>query len=185
MAGKDDQTKSHLQTVGLNWNGRWSEDWSTRVGFTRGTERYETTPSTYLTETQVDSWLLRNELRVGPGRLTVDLERREDRLENASTTPQNTDRHQNALAVGYGLRAGDHTLQANLRRDDDSEFGVNNTGSLAYGYALSRSLQLTASAEHGLPRAQRCSSASASTAHPTSRPRPRATLRPACAGRKA
>ena len=146
VAGQDDQTQSHLQTVGLNWTGRWSDDWSTRVGFTRGTERYETSPSIYLTETQVDSWLLRNELRVGPGRLTVDLERREDRLENASTTPQNTDRHQNALAVGYGLRAGDHTLQANLRRDDDSEFGVNNTGSLAYGYALSKSLQLTASA---------------------------------------
>ena len=146
MSGKDDQARSHLQTVGLNWNGRWSDDWSTRVGFTRGTERYETTPSVYLTETRVDSWLLRNELRVGPGRLTVDLERREDRLDNASTTPRNTDRHQNALAVGYGLRAGDHTLQANLRRDDDSEFGVNNTGSLAYGYALSKSLQLSASA---------------------------------------
>lgn len=145
-AGKDDQSRSHLQTVSLNWNGRWSDDWSTRVGFTRGTDRYETTPSVYLTETQVDSWLLRNELRVGPGRLTVDLERREDQLDNASTTPKTTDRHQNALAVGYGLRAGDHTLQANLRRDDDSEFGVNNTGSLAYGYALSKTLQLTASA---------------------------------------
>ncbi len=146
LAGKDDQARSHLQTVGLSWNARWSEDWSTRVGVTRGTDRYETSPSVYLTETRVDSWLLRNELRAGPGRLTVDLERREDRLDNASTTPKASDRHQNALAVGYGLRAGDHTLQANLRRDDDSEFGVNNTGSLAYGYALSKTLQLTASA---------------------------------------
>jgi vitamin B12 transporter len=146
MDGNDDQAKSHLQTVGLNWNGRWSDDWSTRVGVSRGTDRYETSPSTYLTETQVDSWLLRNELRVGPGRLTVDLERREDRLENESTTPVNTDRYQNALALGYGLRSGDHTLQLNARRDDDSEFGTHTTGSLAYGFALSKTLQLTSSA---------------------------------------
>ena len=144
--GQDDQSRSHLQTVGLNWNSRWSEDWSTRVGVSRGTDRYETSPSTYLTETQVDSVLLRNELRVGPGRLTVDLERREDQLQNASTTPENTDRHQNALGLGYGLRAGDHTLQLNARRDDDSEFGTHTTGSLAYGYALSKTLQLTGSA---------------------------------------
>ena len=145
-AGQDDQAKSHLQTVGLNWTGRWSDDWSTRVGFTRGSDRYETSPSTYLTETRLDSWLLRNELSTGPGRLTIDLERREDRLSNASTTPTNTDRHQNALAAGYGLRSGAHTLQINLRRDDDSEFGAHTTGSLAYGYALSQTLQLTGSA---------------------------------------
>lgn len=146
VAGQDDQARSHLQTVGLNWNSRWSDDWSSRLALSRGTDRYETSPSTYLTETRVDSWLLRNELRVGPGRLTVDLERREDRLQNASTAPETTDRHQNALALGYGLRAGDHTLQLNARRDDDSEFGAHTTGSLAYGYALSKTLQLTGSA---------------------------------------
>jgi vitamin B12 transporter len=145
MAGQDDQAEHHLQTVGLNWSHRWSESWSTRAGVTRGSDRYETAPSTYLTDTRIDSWLLRNELRVGPGLLTADLERREDRLENASTTPEQTDRHQNALAVGYGLRSGDHTLQLNARRDDDSEFGAHTTGSLAYGYALTRTLQLTGS----------------------------------------
>jgi vitamin B12 transporter len=143
--GLDDRSRHRLQTVGLTWTRRWSEDWNTRVGVSRGTDWYETSPSVYLTETKVEGWLLRNELRVGPGQLTVDLERRQDRLENASTEPVNTRRHQNALGMGYGLRAGDHTLQLNLRRDDDSEFGVQNTGSVAYGYALSKTLQLTGS----------------------------------------
>jgi vitamin B12 transporter len=146
LAGQDDQSKHRLQTLGLNWNSRWSDRWSTRVGFTRGSDRYETAPSVYLTDTRVDSWLLRNELRAGPGLLTLDLERREDRLDNASTTPEVSDRHQNALAVGYGLRVGDHTLQLNARRDRDSEFGAQTTGALAYGYAWSQSVQLTASA---------------------------------------
>lgn len=144
--GNDDQSKHHLQTVGLNWSARWSEAWNTRVGMTRGTDRYETTPSPYLTETQVSTWLLRNELKLGKALLSVDLERREDDLRNGSTTPELTDRHQNALALGYGLRAGAHTLQLNARHDDDSEFGGESTGSIAYGYAITPSLRATASA---------------------------------------
>ena len=144
--GNDDQSKHHLQTVGLNWAARWNEAWNTRVGVTRGTDRYETSPSPYLTETQVSTWLLRNELKLGQGLLSVDLERREDDLRNGSTTPQRTDRYQNALAVGYGWRAGAHTLQVNARHDDDSEFGGESTGSLAYGFAITPNLRATASA---------------------------------------
>jgi vitamin B12 transporter len=67
---------------------------------TRGTDRYETTPSPYLTNTRIDTYLLRNEWRMGPATLSADLERREDRLTNGSTTPEQNDRDQNALALG-------------------------------------------------------------------------------------
>lgn len=144
--GNDDQSLHDLQTVGLNWSARWSEVWNTRVGVTRGTDRYETTPSPYLTKTEVSTWLLRNELKLGQGLLSVDLERREDDLRNGSTTPEQTSRHQNAVAAGYGLRVGAHTLQVNARHDDDSEFGGQSTGSLAYGYDISPTLRATASA---------------------------------------
>jgi vitamin B12 transporter len=99
LAGQDDQSKHRLQTLGLNWHSRWSDRWSTRVGFTRGSDRYETAPSVYLTDTRVDSWLLRNELRAGPGLLTLDLERREDRLDNASTTPEVSDGPQRIVCL--------------------------------------------------------------------------------------
>jgi len=144
--GLDDQGKHHLQTLGLNWSARWSESWQTRASLSRGSDRYETVPSPYLTETVVSNWLLRNELKLGAGLLSVDLERREDELENASTSPVHTARHQNALALGYGLRAGVHALQMNLRHDDDSEFGGQTTGALAYGLAFSPTLRATASA---------------------------------------
>lgn len=144
--GLDDQGLQDLQTLGLNWSGRWSDVWSTRAGYTRGTDRYETTPSPYLTETQVSTWLLRNEFKLGHGLLSVDLERREDELKNRSTTPWVTDRNQNAIALGYGMRSAGHTLQLNARHDDDSEFGGQSTGSLAYGYDLTSSLRATVSA---------------------------------------
>lgn len=142
----NDIAKHHLQTVGVNWSSRWSDDWSTRLGMTKGTDRYETTPSVYLTETQVTTYLLHNELRLASGLLTADLERRDDELQNSSTRPSaNTNRSQNAVALGYGIKAGDHSLQANARHDDDSEFGGKSTGALAYGYAISPTLRATAS----------------------------------------
>lgn len=144
--GQDDQTVQELRTLGLNWAARWSEVWSTRVGLSRGTERYETLPSPYETETQVDSYWLRNEWKLGGHGFNLDLERREDNLTNLSTTPSLTRRSQNALALGYTLRAGAHTLQANARHDDDSEFGTHTTGSLAYGYDISPAWRATASA---------------------------------------
>ena len=144
--GVDDQSLHDLQSAGLNWDARWSEVWSTRVGYTRGTDRYETTPFSYLTETRISSWLVRNELKLGQALLSVDLERREDRLRNSSTVPTVSDRSQNAIAAGYGLRTGAHTLQLNARHDDDSEFGGQSTGSVAYAYAITPTLRATVSA---------------------------------------
>lgn len=143
---QNDIAKHHLQTVGVNWSSRWSDDWSTRLGMTKGTDRYETTPSVYLTKTQVTTYLFHNELRLASGLLTADLERREDELQNSSTRPSaNTNRSQNAVALGYGIKLGDHSLQANARHDEDSEFGGKSTSALAYGYAISPTLRATAS----------------------------------------
>jgi vitamin B12 transporter len=144
--GLDDQSLHELQTLGLNWSARWSDVWNTRVGFTRGTDRYETSPATYLTETRIGTWLLRNELKLGQGLLSFDVERREDELKNNSTSPELTDRSQNAVAVGYGLRSGAHTVQLNARHDEDSEFGGQSTGSVAYAYTVNPTLRVTASA---------------------------------------
>ena len=141
----DDRAKSHLQTAGLSWIASWDSLWTSRFGITRGTDRYETSPSVYLTETRINTYYARNELKWGPGLLTADLERREDELQNAYTTPTTSNRHQNAVALGYGLTHERHSVQANARMDDDSEFGGHTTGSLAYGYALTPSLRATAS----------------------------------------
>ena len=142
----NDVTKHHLQTFGLNWNSQWEENWSTRFALTRSVDRYETTPSVYATETHTTTYLIRNQLNVGSGLLAADLERREDNLQNSDTTPSvNTKRSQDAVALGYGAQFGAHSLQANARHDNDSEFGSNSIGSIAYGYEISPTLRATAS----------------------------------------
>lgn len=134
--GNDDRGQNDLQTLGMKWSARWSEVYSSQLAVSRSKDRYETTPSDYLTATRVTSYLWQNDWKLGATQLTAALERREDRLDNASTSPSISDRSQDALALGYGLRSGQHTLQLNARHDNDSEFGGHSTGSAAYAYGF-------------------------------------------------
>ena len=139
----DDRSLRRLQALGLHWQAQWSSDYRTRVSVTDTQDRYETTPSPYFTDTRLRGYLWHNEWRLGSSRLSATLERREDQLENA---PIDRSRAQNAVALGYGLVLGAHTLQLNARHDDDSEFGGKNTGSAAYAFAFAPHWRATASA---------------------------------------
>ena len=146
----DDHALHLLQTKGLNWRAKWSDSYSTRVSVTEARDQYETKPSVNLTMTRLNGYLWQNELRVGPHLMTAALERKTDYLENGLTSPPPSvpivrDRAQDALALGYGWRQQQHSLQLNARHDQDSEFGGKDTGSAAYGYALTPQWRATAS----------------------------------------
>ncbi|MFZ2386504.1 MAG: TonB-dependent receptor, partial [Polaromonas sp.] len=141
----DDRNHHKLSSMGLNWNAQWTDAYSTRLSVTDSHSRYETTPSAYLTTTDLRGYLFQNELRFGPHLMTAALERREDELENSAVGPNRT-RSQNAVALGYGFAQASHTVQLNVRHDDDSGFGGKSTGSAAYGYAITPKLRMTASA---------------------------------------
>ncbi len=146
----DDRNKNRLRTAGLTWAAQWSEAYTMRLSVTDTLSRYETQPSLYRTETTLRGYLWQNEVRLGAHLFSAALERREDALNNPALDPWSTtidkNRAQNALALGYGYHAGAHTLQLNLRHDNDSEFGGKSTGSVAYGYAFAPSWRATASA---------------------------------------
>ena len=141
----DDISQQRLRTAGLSWKAQWSEAYSSTLSVTGSRQHYETQPNTYVTDTELRGYLFQNEWRAGPHQLTATLERREDKLENASVGPVR-ERTQNALALGYGLAQGKHTLQLNVRHDNDSGFGGKNTGSAAYGYAVTQQVRATVSA---------------------------------------
>ena len=146
MSLDHDRSRSDLRTLGLSWQAHWSDAWQMRLAATEGRDRYETTPSPYETDTRVRSYLWHNELRLGAHRLTASMERREDRLDNAGPPPIGASRSQDAVALGYGWTDKVHTVQVNVRHDDDSEFGGKGTGSVAYAFAFTPQWRVTASA---------------------------------------
>ena len=149
----DDHALNLMQTRAVNWRAQWSERYSTQMSLTESRAQYETKPSTYLTMTRLNGYLLQNEYRAGPHQLSAVLERKVDYLENGLTsTPSSAvvrDRYQDGLALGYGWRSTRHTVQLNLRQDQDSEFGGQGTGSLAYGYAINPQWRATAAVGTG------------------------------------
>ncbi|MDM0112536.1 TonB-dependent receptor [Variovorax sp. J22R133] len=147
----DDRNKYWLRSAGLNWTSQWTDVWRTKFAITDSSSRYQSEPNFFETKTELRGYLFQNEFRFGPHLVTADLERREDKLNNAANlafgSPEiDRDRSQNALALGYGFTQGPHTLQLNARHDDDSEFGGHDTGSIAYGFAFTPQWRVTASA---------------------------------------
>ncbi|MGQ9724383.1 MAG: TonB-dependent receptor domain-containing protein [Tepidimonas sp.] len=132
----EDWSLHDLRTAGLRWTAQWSAQQRSELALGRSTDRYETRPSPYVTETTVTTALWRHEWRRDAHRWHALLERREDDLRNSAVTNGRSRRHQNAVGLGWGWQQGGQALQVNARRDDDSEFGGVSTGSLAYAAAL-------------------------------------------------
>lgn len=89
----------------------------------------------FRTDQRQYSW--QNDLRTGFGNFLLSVERLEQEIDTSSTyTVMN--RTNNSLLAGWNLGYEAHRIQANLRRDDNSQFGEKTTGSIAYGYRFSR-----------------------------------------------
>lgn len=136
----DDRTRNDMRALRAAWSAQWSSDLTSEFSVGESMDRYETSPSVYLTETRIRAYAFNASLRLGEGQLNTLLERREDKLLNTSLpqspTPGSADRHQNAFGAGYVWGSGPLSVQAHLRHDQDSEFGGSTTESLAAGYKL-------------------------------------------------
>ena len=144
---QDDHSIETIQTTGLNWTAQWTPDYQSKLLLTRSRYDYITQPgSKYATNTVLRNYVFQNDYSLDIHRFQATLERREDALDNTSTTPAGTERSQNSLALGYGLVLEQHSLQLNTRHDTDSDFGDKNTAQAAYAYELNDAWQLRASA---------------------------------------
>ncbi|EWS53302.1 MULTISPECIES: TonB-dependent receptor [unclassified Methylibium] len=148
-ATTDDQNRHTLRTANVAWQGKWNPDATTRLQLGQTKSTYETQPSFYRTETTLDDVTLLHERRVGSNWFTGTVERRSDELFNPATAfgaAFGGKRHQDAIGLGWRGDFGDHSLQAHVRRDQDSEFGGKSTGSLAWGWVFMPQWRVTASA---------------------------------------
>lgn len=96
-------------------------------------------------DTERDTFSLQNDVSLTPGHLlTIGADYRDDRV-GSTTAYAVTSRHDTGLFTQYQGTFGAHDVQLSLRRDDNQQFGKRDTGSAAWGYALSERLRLTAS----------------------------------------
>jgi vitamin B12 transporter len=85
------------------------------------------------------------DLAIGGGLLSVGFDWYHDEV-TSTTAYEIDDRTQKALFAQWQQQFGAHAVQLAGRRDDDSQFGGETTGSLLYGFDFSDALRFTASA---------------------------------------
>lgn len=140
----DDRTITIAQTWQVASRNRLATFWVSRLSAGEGVDdsRTQTAYGTFPFKTTQRQYAWQNELALPAGTLTAGYERREERVATDAgfaTTTRNTD----SLFGVYQLRVDAHALQANLRRDDASQYGGKTTGAIAYGYRFAAGARAT------------------------------------------
>lgn len=143
----DDRTVQDTDATRLAWTAQWSPALQTQLSYGQSRDRYETSPSPYLTITKVKNLALTGSYKVAAGQqVNFQGERIEDELENSGLVTAGVGkRHRNAVGAGYLFNAGPWSLQAHARHDDDSQFGGVDTGTLLAGYEITPGLRVVGS----------------------------------------
>lgn len=143
---RDYRRVSKLQTVGLQLDSRWTANYTTKIALSHGTDKGEESIDRSVDQTQIASVLWQNEYRIGAHLLSATLEQRRDEFLLTSTPRVDRSKSQTGVGLGYAWSQAAHTLQLNVRNDNDSEFGGKTTGSAAYAFAITPAWKVSASA---------------------------------------
>lgn len=151
--GRDRNTRGKVRTETqyLGVRGKVLSNWTTEFRVARGTDYTRAivaAPSSVpgLFETSQEQYTWQNDIVTPIGTVVAGLERRVQTV-NSNTRYSVTGRTIDSAFVGLSGSAGAHSWQVNARRDDNSQFGANDTWFAGYGYRISPNWRVNVS--HG------------------------------------
>lgn len=136
----------------LQFSGPVTSAWRSTVRIGRTREDYTTLASanrftslgTIGTVQRMLSW--ENTVSTAVGSVVLVADHLQQEVERPGTPYAVSKRTINGVAAGLNGHVSRHTWQANLRRDKNSQFGEQTTGSLGYGFDLTQAWRIAASA---------------------------------------
>ena len=142
----DDRTITTVQSYALASRNRLASFWKSilEAGVSVDDSRTQTAFGTSPFKTTQRQYTWQNDFTLPLGALSVALTRREERLD-ATEAFAVTSRNTNAVVAVYQLQDGPNALQANLRRDDSSQYGGQTSGAIAYAYTVAPGVRASAS----------------------------------------
>lgn len=140
----DDTNHQTLSAYALHGRTRIGERWDMllRLGTTRDKSVTRGAfPGYFQTDQHQATW--QNEIKLGPGTILAGLDYLDQRVASDTVFKQ-TGRTTAGAFGGYSGVFGNHNLQLSARHDESSQFGGQNTGTLAYGYRFTPAVKLRA-----------------------------------------
>jgi vitamin B12 transporter len=142
----DDLTQQVLDSYTVYSRNQFTSDWQSllRYGYSADdSTTWGLNPSVFRTAQTMLAW--QNDVRVGPGTAIAGVEYVEQKV-GGSTAFGLDKRTISSLLAGYHGVFGRHLAQMNIRRDNNSQFGMQDTGSASYGYRLADAWKVSATA---------------------------------------
>ncbi|WP_298232890.1 TonB-dependent receptor [uncultured Azohydromonas sp.] len=150
-AGADSRAKLLTQVLSLQASGPVAGAWRTTLRAARSTNEYDTVASakaanvgTIATVQEQLSW--ENSVATPLGMVLVLAEHTRQQVSRPGQPFTQSERRINAVALGLDGAADAHHWQVAVRRDRNSQFGGQTTGSVGYGYDVLPTLRVGASA---------------------------------------
>jgi vitamin B12 transporter len=142
--GFDDRTITTLEAWSVASRNKIGDRWTSTLTAGEGSDDSlsQTAFGDFPFKTTQRQFLWQNDVTLPQGALSAIFERREEHL--ATDTPfALTQRNTNSATGVYQLRYDAWAVQANLRRDDSSQYGGKTTGGIAIGYKVSPAWRFT------------------------------------------
>jgi len=137
-AARDYQSQNDVGAARLYLKNQLAQTWHSTLTYGRSEDNatnYTNRTAASVFRTIQDQWSWQNDVRLPLGHALLAVESlRQDIGGSGSFTLSS--RQINSLLGGWHGAVGAHSLQLNLRRDRNSQFGSRTTGNVAYGYQL-------------------------------------------------
>jgi len=139
--------RNHLKTrvLSVDYRGRMSQEWTTTLQYASSLD--DSLSGGHILnkyKTDRDQFTWQNALRLGAGQqLVLAYENLSEKVQGDVFTGT-LKRTNNAYIAGYAGQFGPASLEASVRRDDNSIYGNNTTGNVGASFALSTSLKVRA-----------------------------------------
>ena len=142
----DVHTNFVTQVSGLRAKYQVQEAWNTslQLGSSADRSNYFSSPSPDIINTAKDQWTWQNELKTPVGLLLAGVENLTERVSGTTAYTVNQRSTDSVFAGLHGKHAA-HSWQVNARHDDNSQFGVANTGLAGYAYQFTPEWRVRAS----------------------------------------
>ncbi|MEO8676979.1 MAG: TonB-dependent receptor, partial [Casimicrobiaceae bacterium] len=135
--GYDDRTTTTVESFALSSTDRLASFWVSHLNLGQGSDDSVSQTgfgnSGFRTRQNQLTW--QNDLTLAVGALSLAYVGLDEKISTDPAFPV-TSRRTNSFVGVYQLRVDPHTLQANLRYDDNSQYGGRATGALGYAYAI-------------------------------------------------
>ena len=136
-ANFDDKTITTVETFSMSSTNRLASFWVSRLDVGQGSDDSVSQTgfgsSGFRTRQNQLTW--QNDLALAQGALSLAYVGLDERIATDPPFPV-TSRRTNSFVGVYQLKVDPHTLQANVRYDDSSQYGGRTTGALGYAYAI-------------------------------------------------